>query len=122
MFQVRRGLPNFLAVCAILIAQTGIAFSVLPAEAETGKTSKSAGQKSPIKIGFLAPLTGVGSQGSADLVNGIKLFLDQEHYKIAGRPIDLIVENDESSPAAAVRKIKKLVEEDKVQILDGLIL
>jgi branched-chain amino acid transport system substrate-binding protein len=92
----------------------------VPARAETADTA--AGSKAPIKIGFLAPLTGVAAQGGPDLVNGIKLFFEQNHYQIAGRKVELIIENDESSAATAVGKIHKFVKDDKVNILDGMIL
>ncbi len=76
----------------------------------------------PIKIGFLVPLSGVAAGSGPDLLNGMKLFLDENHNQLAGRPVQLVIENDESSAAAAIGKMHKLVEDDKVDILAGLIL
>ena len=56
------------------------------------------------------------------MLNGIQLFLQLRHNKMAGRNVQLIVENDESSPATAAAKVRKLVEDDKVDMIDGLLL
>jgi branched-chain amino acid transport system substrate-binding protein len=87
-----------------------------------GAPASKSGGKGPIKIGFLSPLTGVAAPGGQDLINGMQLFLDQIHHRVAGREVQLIVENDESSAATAAAKIKKLVEQDHVAVLDGIIL
>jgi branched-chain amino acid transport system substrate-binding protein len=74
-----------------------------------------------IKIGFIVPLTGVAAMSGQDMVNGITLYLEQIHSKIGGRRVELIVENDGGSPATALQKVQKLVEQDKVQVLDGIL-
>jgi branched-chain amino acid transport system substrate-binding protein len=87
-----------------------------------GKAATPSATSEPLKIGFIASLSGVGTDPSKDMVNGIQLWLDQCHGKVAGRDVQLIVENDESNPATAIAKVKKLVEQDKVDVLDGLLL
>lgn len=50
----------------------------------------------------------------------MNLYLDQVGRKMAGRHVQLIVENDESNPATAVLKLGKLVQQDKIDILSGI--
>jgi branched-chain amino acid transport system substrate-binding protein len=76
-------------------------------------------QGGPIKIGFLAPLTGPFAQIGKDMVNGTELFLDETGRQVGGRKIELIVEDTEGNPATALNKSRKLVEQDKVHILTG---
>jgi branched-chain amino acid transport system substrate-binding protein len=78
-----------------------------------------AAQSAPIRIGFLAPLTGPFAQIGKDMVNGTELFLDEIKREVAGRKVELIVEDTEGQPATALNKSRKLVEQDKVHVLTG---
>src|SRR3990172_6009571 len=76
-------------------------------------------QKGPIKIGFIAPMTGGAAQGGKDMVNGLMMYLAEHGNQIAGRKVEVIVEDNQGSPAVALTKLRKLVESDKVQVLAG---
>jgi branched-chain amino acid transport system substrate-binding protein len=76
----------------------------------------------PIKVGFIAPLSGPYVQNGRDILNGFLLYLDQIGYRAAGRPIQLIVEDDEAIPAVGLTKARKLVERDKVHVMAGALL
>ena len=41
----------------------------------------------PIKIGFLAPLTGGAAQIGRDTVNGFEMYLEEAGQQIAGRKV-----------------------------------
>lgn len=72
----------------------------------------------PIKIGALLSLTGPFAMWGEGFSNGMKLALEQVNNKIAGRPVELLIE-DEGDPdtTIALQKAKKLVEQDKVDLL-----
>jgi branched-chain amino acid transport system substrate-binding protein len=76
-------------------------------------------QSGPVKIGFLAPLTGPFAQIGKDMLNGTELYLDEIGRQVGGRKIELIVEDTEGTPATALNKSRKLVEQDRVHILSG---
>lgn len=78
-------------------------------------------QNKPIKIGVLAPLSGPYSSLGGHKVNGIKMLFEKNGMKIAGRPVSLIVEDDEFKPQEGLRKARKLVESDQVDVLLGVI-
>ncbi len=80
------------------------------------------GAQGPIKIGFIAPLTGVFSPNGRDMVNGFQLALTQVRNKAAGRDIQVLVEDETATPAQALTKARKLVELDKVDLLVGPLL
>ncbi|MBI1894490.1 MAG: ABC transporter substrate-binding protein, partial [Candidatus Rokubacteria bacterium] len=76
-------------------------------------------QKGPIKIGYMAPLTGGAAQVGKDMVNGFMMWLEENENQIAGRKVEVIVEDTQGQPAIALTKLRKLVESDKVHVLAG---
>ena len=75
--------------------------------------------KGPIKIGFIAPLSGGMAANGKDMLTGMELYLDEIGYQVAGRKIEFIVEDDEANPAVGLTKTRKLVEKDGVHIMTG---
>jgi branched-chain amino acid transport system substrate-binding protein len=76
----------------------------------------------PIKIGFLSPLSGAIAQAGKDMYSGCELFWKESGWQIAGRKLEVVFEDDEGQPAMAVTKFRKLVENDKVHLVAGVIL
>jgi branched-chain amino acid transport system substrate-binding protein len=81
-----------------------------------------AAAQGPIKIGMLAPLTGPFAANGKDLVAGTEIYLDEIGRQVAGRKIELIVEDSEAKPDVALTKARKLVEQDRVHLLTGGVL
>jgi branched-chain amino acid transport system substrate-binding protein len=79
-----------------------------------------AAEKGPIRIGFIAPITGNWAQLGMDMVDGFKMYLDEINYTVAGRKIEFIVEDETANPAAAVTKARKLITHDKVNLISGV--
>src|SRR5262249_52299113 len=78
--------------------------------------------KTPIKIGVLSPLTGPLAALGRDVEAGARLYVEEVNGEMAGRKVELIVEDYEFKAAVALTKTKKLVERDHVQVLCGVIL
>jgi branched-chain amino acid transport system substrate-binding protein len=76
-------------------------------------------QKGPVKIGFLAPMTGGAAQVGKDMVNGLTMWLEENGNQIAGRKVEVIVEDTQGQPNIALTKLRKLVESDRVHVLAG---
>jgi branched-chain amino acid transport system substrate-binding protein len=76
-------------------------------------------QKGPIKIGLVTPLTGGLAPNGKDTENGLKLFLEEQGGKIAGREVKLFVEDDEGKPATGLTKARALVESQGIHLLFG---
>jgi branched-chain amino acid transport system substrate-binding protein len=75
--------------------------------------------KGPIKIGFLAPLSGGMAANGKDMLMGLEQYLEEIKYQAAGRKIELLIEDDEANPAVGLTKTRKLVEKDGVHIMTG---
>jgi branched-chain amino acid transport system substrate-binding protein len=78
-------------------------------------------QTAAVKIGVLAPLSGVYASLGTNKVNGIKMLLNEKQMKVGGRAIELTVEDTEAKPQEGLRKARKLVEQDNVDVLLGVI-
>lgn len=76
----------------------------------------------PIRVGFLAPLSGIFAQAGKDMLDGLRMGLEQAGGQVAGRKLELIEEDDEGNPATAQAKYRKLVQQDKVHVLTGVLL
>ena len=79
----------------------------------------SSAQKGPIKIGMLVPQTGPLAANGKDMINGFELFFEENKYRLAGREVKFIVEDDEGKPATGLTKIRGLVEGQGVHLVTG---
>ncbi len=76
----------------------------------------------PIKIGLLAPLTGVVAAGGREMVDGFSMLWEQRGGETAGRKVEIIVEDDASNPDTALQKARRLVEQAGADFLFGNLL
>jgi len=72
-----------------------------------------------LRIGFLAPTTGIFAQVGKDMVDGFQLYLDEHDNKLGGADVKFIVEDTVGKPDTAVTKAKKLILQDKVEMFVG---
>lgn len=79
-------------------------------------------QAQELKIGFLAPRTGIFTQLGTDMVNGFQMYLDEHNGMLGGAKVTFIVEDDQGKPDVDVAKAKKLILQDKVDMLVGAVL
>jgi len=75
--------------------------------------------KDEIKVGALATLEGPFAILGEDGMRGVKLALKQWNYTVAGKKIELITMSSDASPDSAIKAARKLVEQDKVDVLIG---
>jgi len=72
-----------------------------------------------LRVGFIAPLTGIFAQVGKDMENGFELYLDQHNHKLGGMDVKFIVEDEQGKPDTAVTRAKKLALQDKVHMFIG---
>jgi len=73
----------------------------------------------PIKLGVLIDFTGPMSFAGQPVVDGVKMRLEEAGYKVAGRTIQLVVEDSATDASIALEKAKKMVEKDGVSFIIG---
>lgn len=100
------------SLIAVVVAMIGVlAVTVAPAVRA---------DENPIKIGFLAPLTGPFADVGKDMVEGVQLALKSLGGKIAGRPVELLIQDTAGEPDTGLSKARLLVEQSKVDLLTGV--
>ena len=82
----------------------------------------SIGAKKEIKIGVVTSVTGALAGYADQEIKGLKLgiaYATNGTNKVLGRDIKLVIEDDTGDPAVGKQKATKLLEQDKVDILQG---
>jgi ABC-type branched-subunit amino acid transport system substrate-binding protein len=51
--------------------------------------------QNPIKIGFISPISGAIAQAGKDMYNGCELYWEESGWQIAGRKLEVILEDNE---------------------------
>lgn len=78
-------------------------------------------QEKPLKIALLTSLSGPFASLGTSMKAGLELLLQQCNYEMGGRPVQLIVEDDHGKPEEAIRKVRKLIAHERIDILGGVI-
>src|ERR1700744_601401 len=75
--------------------------------------------ETPVKIGFIDPVTGSLSALAVSEVEGAKWTVEQINKKggILGRQVELLVEDSANDVGTGVQKARKLIERDNVDIM-----
>ncbi len=97
-------IKKFLAACSVAAVVLG---------------GSSAVAQEPLKIGFMATLEGTYTVLGEDGLRGFKVAMAEIESKAGGRPIEVIIGATDASPDSAIRAVRKLVEQDKVDIIIG---
>lgn len=77
--------------------------------------------REPIRIGIVIPLTGATSQFGATMSKAAQIAAEEINAAggINGRKVEVLIEDDQSNPEAAVRAARKLIDVDKVVAIGG---
>jgi len=93
--------------------------SMLGAAALVAISGSAWAQGAPVKIGLLATLEGPFAAGGADGMRGAELALIQRGGMAGGRKVEILKASSNANPDVAVNATRKLVEQDKVDIMVG---
>src|SRR4051794_6245720 len=112
----------WLAGCAPTTGGTAPAKPAAPAAAATtapAAVAKPAGSGAPLKVGVLLPYSGVYTVLGESITNAMQLYFDSVGNTAGGRTITMIKEDEGIQPDEALRKTRKLLEQDQVDVLTG---
>ncbi|MBK5107549.1 MAG: ABC transporter substrate-binding protein [Anaerolineales bacterium] len=108
-------------ISMLLVACAAPATEEAPAEPGAPAVEEPAEGDDVIDIGFISAFTGVFSSFGTMQREGAELALEEYGYEVAGKTINVIYEDDQLDNELAITKAKKLVEQDNVDILTGLV-
>lgn len=75
----------------------------------------------PVRIGVVVMTSGVYAQLGEDIIDGMNLYFDSAGNQAAGRPIELLIEDETADTGTALERTRRLVEVEEVDLLSGLI-
>src|SRR4051812_9990123 len=75
----------------------------------------------PIRIGLVIPLTGATSQFGPTMSQAAQIAATEINAAggVRGRKVEVVIEDDQSNPEAAVRAARKLIDVDRVVAIGG---
>ena len=79
-----------------------------------------AGAQAPIKIGFMAELSGPQAPLGQDQYDAFMMVVEQNGGKLGGVPVQVLKEDSQLKPEVAVQLVDKLIEKDNVPIITGV--
>jgi branched-chain amino acid transport system substrate-binding protein len=74
-----------------------------------------------IKIGFISTFSGPGASIGQDMRRSVELAVEHLGGKMAGKPVEVVFEDDQLKPEVGKQKSEKLVQQDKVSFVGGYI-
>ena len=92
--------------------------ALLLAAALTATASLQA--QTPIKIGFMAELSGPQGVTGQDQYDGFMMVVQRNGGKLGGVPVEVIREDSQLKPDVALQLTQKLIEKEKVSIITGI--
>ncbi len=76
----------------------------------------------PVKIGLVAAITGGSALSGEAITRGLTIAIDEVNKNggvLGGRPLELVIRDDESTPARGVAAARELIEQENVAIVFG---
>jgi branched-chain amino acid transport system substrate-binding protein len=87
--------------------------------AAAGIAAAPAAAADGVKIGFVATFSGPAAAIGKDLRDGFNLGVENLGRQMAGRPVEVIYEDDTQKPEVGKQKTDKLIDADHVDFLTG---
>lgn len=88
--------------------------------AATLSATTSLQAQTPIKIGFMAELSGPQGVLGQEQYDGFMMVVQRNGGKLGGVPVEVIREDSQLKPEVAVQLTQKLIEKEKVSIITGI--
>lgn len=94
--------------------------SALAAAVLCGFVGTAAHAQEPVKIGFIATMSGPGGALGQDQYDAFMLAIQQKGGKLGGVPVEVIREDDQLKPDVGVQAATKLLKSENVPIITGV--
>lgn len=82
---------------------------------------REVGAAAPVKVGVMLPLSKVMASLGESTLSGVQFGNKELGGEVAGRKIELVVEDDAADPSLGLSKVRKLVERDGCDVIIGTV-
>ncbi|MFD2922292.1 ABC transporter substrate-binding protein [Halobacillus naozhouensis] len=118
---MRKSVCQLLCRAALLMLLSACGNSAMNQSGDSADGEASSDSDDTIKIGAILPFSGVYASLGKDLSAGMKLYFESVGWEAAGEKIELIEEDTAADPQEALRRTRKLMDQDNVDILTGAV-
>ncbi len=86
-----------------------------------GAIGSSGGTSGPLKIGLLLPYSDIYAVLGESITDAMKMYFEGIGNEAGGRTIEIIAEDTQLKPDVGLEKARKLVEQDEVDLVAGVV-
>ena len=104
-----------------LVAAAGLTVALVAGCGSSLQEDQQGADGGPVKVGLLVPQSGVYAPLGRDMENGFRMYLDAKGGKLGGRAIELVVADEGGGPDTGVPAAQKLLQQDRVTTLVGIV-
>lgn len=108
------------SACLVFLVACGNSAIQSTSKSENSAEAGESGNET-IKIGSLLPNSGVYASLGKNLSQGMELYFEENGWEVEGKKIEIINEDSEADPQVALRKARKLIDQDQIDILTGTV-
>lgn len=89
--------------------------------AACGSSGAGGSNASPVKLGFITPLSGQYASLGTSFKNALELYLAEHGNKLGGRDVQLVTVDEGAGAASAVPGAQKLIQQENVDVVTGVV-
>jgi branched-chain amino acid transport system substrate-binding protein len=105
----------------VTIAATGLTVALVAGCGSSLEEDRPGAADGPVKVGLLVPRSGVYAPLGRDMENGFRMYLEAKGGKLGGRAVEVVVADEGGGPETGVPAAQKLLQQDRVTILVGIV-
>jgi branched-chain amino acid transport system substrate-binding protein len=79
------------------------------------------GAEEALKIGYIATMSGPAASLGVDILDGFKLGMAHSGDALGGRPVELVVGDDQLKPEVGLQLATRMIEKDRVDFITGIV-
>ena len=110
-----------LARRVVITAAAGLALALVASCGSSLEEEQQGSGDGTVKVGLLVPKSGVYAPLGRDMENGFRMYLDAAGGKLGGRSVEMVVADEGGGPETGVPAAQKLIQQDKVTTLVGIV-
>ncbi|SEA21370.1 branched-chain amino acid transport system substrate-binding protein [Thalassobacillus cyri] len=108
-------------ICTILFVLVLSACGNSAIQQSGGSGGEADASEDKVKIGAILPFSGVYASLGKDLSDGMKLYFESVDWEAGGKRIEMIEEDTGADPQEALKRTRKLIDQDDIDILTGAV-
>ncbi len=122
LFKRRQVLRGVTGLSAALLTSKLAGCATTSGTAPAAEGDEPASSSDPIKLGLVAAITGPSAVSGESITRGLTIALEKINASggvMGGRPLELVIRDDESTPAKGVAAARELIEQENVALVFG---